>query len=156
MNQLMAKLDIKSVETLGTFENIVSASPKEIQDVALALRALIADVYPGVTEVPWGVQKNIGYGIGPRKQSEHFCYIFPHAHHVNLGFMQGAALPDPKSLLQGAGTRLRHVKVRSLAEAANPALRELVKIAAARLAQERHDGILQHRHDASARKHRRQ
>jgi len=124
MNQLMAKLDIKSVETLGTFENIVSASPKEIQDVARALRALIADVYPGVTEVPWGVQKNIGYGIGPRKQSEHFCYIFPHAHHVNLGFMQGAALPDPKSLLQGAGTRLRHVKVRSLAEAANPRIAE--------------------------------
>jgi len=90
----MAKLDIKSVETLGRFENIVSASPKEIQDVARALRALIADVYPGVTEVPWGVQKNIGYGIGPRKQSEHFCYIFPHAHHVNLGFMHVAVGPS--------------------------------------------------------------
>jgi hypothetical protein len=65
----VTKLDIKSVETLGTLKNIVSASSKEIQGVARALRALIADVYPGVTEVPWGVQRNTGYGIGPRKQS---------------------------------------------------------------------------------------
>lgn len=109
----MTKLDIKSVETLGTFENIVSASPKEIQDVARALRGLIADVYPGVTEVPWGVQKNIGYGIGPRKQSEHFCYIFPHAHHVKKGRRGAQGLPRSPlrsaALPYGADCRARLV-----------------------------------------------
>jgi hypothetical protein len=29
-----------------------------------------------------------------------------------VGFFQGAALPDPARLLQGAGKRMRHVKLR--------------------------------------------
>jgi hypothetical protein len=32
---------------------------------------------PGVTEVPWVAQKSAGYGVGPKKMSEHFCYIAP-------------------------------------------------------------------------------
>src|ERR1700684_1698677 len=31
---------------------------------------------------------------------------------VNGGFFQGAALPDPERLLQGAGKHMRHVKLR--------------------------------------------
>ena len=32
--------------------------------------------------------------------------------HVNVGFFQGAALPDPARLLQGTGNFMRHVKLR--------------------------------------------
>jgi hypothetical protein len=32
--------------------------------------------------------------------------------HVNVGFFQGAALPDPAHLLQGSGKFMRHVKLR--------------------------------------------
>jgi hypothetical protein len=32
--------------------------------------------------------------------------------HVNVGFFQGATLPDPACLLQGAGKYMRHVKLR--------------------------------------------
>ena len=32
--------------------------------------------------------------------------------HVNVGFFQGAALPDPARLLQGTGKFMRHVKLR--------------------------------------------
>ena len=32
--------------------------------------------------------------------------------HVNIGFFQGAALPDPARLLQGTGRFMRHVKLR--------------------------------------------
>jgi hypothetical protein len=31
---------------------------------------------------------------------------------VNIGFYQGAALPDPAGLLEGSGKRMRHVKLR--------------------------------------------
>jgi hypothetical protein len=31
--------------------------------------------------------------------------------HVNVGFFYGAALADPKRLLQGSGKRMRHVKL---------------------------------------------
>ena len=53
-------------------------------------------VMPGITEVPWAQQKTVGYGVGPKKMSEHFCYIAPAKKHVNLGFMYGADLPDPE------------------------------------------------------------
>jgi len=41
-----------------------------------------------------------------------FGYVNAFSAHVNVGFFQGASLPDPAGLLQGAGKRMRHVKVR--------------------------------------------
>ena len=40
-----------------------------------------------------------------------FGYVNVFTSHVNVGFFQGAALPDPARLLQGAGKRMRHVKL---------------------------------------------
>lgn len=41
-----------------------------------------------------------------------FAYTGAFSAHVNIGFFQGASLPDPAGLLQGAGKRMRHVKLR--------------------------------------------
>lgn len=41
-----------------------------------------------------------------------FGYVGAFSAHVNVGFFHGAALADPVGLLQGAGKRMRHVKVR--------------------------------------------
>jgi hypothetical protein len=41
-----------------------------------------------------------------------FAYVNVFPSHVNVGFFQGAALPDPARLLQGAGKFMRHVKLR--------------------------------------------
>ena len=41
-----------------------------------------------------------------------FGYVNVFTSHVNVGFFQGAALPDPARMLQGAGKRMRHVKLR--------------------------------------------
>lgn len=54
-----------------------------------------------------------------------FAYVGAFSAHVNIGFFHGAALPDPAGLLQGAGKRMRHVKLRwgeALDEAALEAL----------------------------------
>jgi hypothetical protein len=40
-----------------------------------------------------------------------FGYVNVFTSHVNVGFFHGAALPDPARLLQGAGKRMRHVKL---------------------------------------------
>ncbi len=40
-----------------------------------------------------------------------FAYVDAFAAHVNIGFYFGAALPDPEGLVQGAGKRMRHVKL---------------------------------------------
>jgi len=41
-----------------------------------------------------------------------FGYVAVFKAHVNVGFFQGAALKDPAGLLEGAGKRMRHVKLR--------------------------------------------
>lgn len=41
-----------------------------------------------------------------------FAYVNVFTSHVNVGFFQGASLPDPHRLLQGTGRFMRHVKLR--------------------------------------------
>jgi hypothetical protein len=40
-----------------------------------------------------------------------FGYVNVFTAHVNVGFFQGASLPDPARLLQGNGKYMRHVKL---------------------------------------------
>jgi hypothetical protein len=111
-------MNIKHIEGYGegTFEDVISLFNEPISEISTALRELIAKKYPGVIEVVWKQQKIIGYGIGPKKMSEHFSYIAPFKNHVNLGFFYGVELSDPRKLLSGTGKKLRHVKIRSLSD----------------------------------------
>jgi hypothetical protein len=88
---------------------------------------------PNITEVPWGNQKIAGYGVGPKKLSEHFCYIAPQKKHVNLGFMYGVDLPDPDKLLEGTGQVMRHIKIKSLDQVNHPAIKQLITEASTHL-----------------------
>ena len=58
-----------------------------------------------------------------------FGYVNVFTSHVNVGFFQGAALPDPARLLQGAGKCMRHVKLRLGMAVDAAALRRLVEAA---------------------------
>lgn len=100
-----------------------------VAGVSPQARGLIESVYPAVVEVPWPKQKVIGYGVGPKKMSEHFCYLSVSREHINIGFMYGAELPDPDGLLQGTGKLLRHVRIAQPEELKNPSLRKLLEIA---------------------------
>src|SRR6476469_2262490 len=55
-----------------------------------------------------------------------FAYVNAFTSHVNVGFFQGAALPDPARLLQGAGRCMRHVKIRPGTAINAPALKSLI------------------------------
>ena len=111
------------------FDEIVAGVSPEARELALQARALIQAVYPAVVEVPWPKQRVIGYGVGPKKMSEHFCYISVSKNHINVGFMYGAELPDPENLLDGSGKLLRHVRITSPEELEHPALRKLLEVA---------------------------
>ncbi len=70
-----------------------------------------------------------------------FGYVDAFSQHVNVGFYFGAALDDPAGLMEGAGKRMRHVKVRWGRAVDDAALGELIAAAyrdiRARLASER-------------------
>ncbi len=58
-----------------------------------------------------------------------FGYVNVFSSHVNVGFYQGAALPDPSRLLEGSGRFMRHVKLRPGMAVDEVALRRLVEAA---------------------------
>lgn len=58
-----------------------------------------------------------------------FAYVDAFTSHVNVGFFQGADLPDPQSLLEGNGKFMRHVKLRPGVELNGVALSALIDAA---------------------------
>ena len=110
-------------------EEMAATFDPQVRDLASRTRTLIFKVYPKVVEVPWPRQNVAGNGIGPKKMSEHFCYIALHKDHVNLGFNQGAELPNPEGLLEGPGKMLRHTKIAEHEDLEDPALRRLLEAA---------------------------
>jgi hypothetical protein len=120
---------MQSIETYGTFEQAISKADPQAQELARELREMIVAIMPEVVEVSWPKLRIASYGVGPRKNTEHFCYISAQKHDINLGFYYGAELPDPQDLLNGTGKRLRHVKLHDIGALKNPALKSLLKFA---------------------------
>jgi hypothetical protein len=116
----------------GTFKELLAGVEPELAAIARGLRAMILAVDKGVVETVRLGDNAATYGVGPKKMTDGYAYIMPMRGYVNLGFYQGATLADPHRLLEGTGKGLRHVKIRSLAEADRAPVRALVAAALAR------------------------
>ena len=112
---------------IGTFEELLAITVEPLRPIAAALRALVFEVDPRACEVVRLGDRAATYGVGPRKMKDGYAYILPHKSWVNLGFYQGVDLADPEGLLEGTGAKMRHVKIRSLADAHRPAVRVLIQ-----------------------------
>jgi hypothetical protein len=80
------------------------------------MRACGADVRELLHDrCPWACVEDAAFG-----------YVNAFSAHVNVGFLEGAALDDPAGLLEGSGKRMRHVKVRWGQPVNEAALNELI------------------------------
>jgi len=87
------------------------------------LSNLIASVAPEAHEMIY----HDALGYGPTDSGFYrILYITVFKEHVNLGFFFGGYVPDPEGLLIGSGKRLRHIKIRSVQDCENPAIRSLL------------------------------
>ena len=120
-----------STNTHGSFDDIVASAKPALREVCVSLRRKIAVLHADVVEVAWPKQRIVSFGIGPRKMSEHYAYIAVYATHVNLGFYHGAVLTDRAGLLEGAGKRLRHLKLQDVPSTRKPAIATLLRQAIA-------------------------
>jgi hypothetical protein len=85
---------------------------------------MVRDALPDATEVFY----HGALGYGPTTSGfDRILYVAPQNGYVNLGFFFGTDVPDPVSLLEGSGKRMRHTKVTSVLAAQNPALIPLVR-----------------------------
>lgn len=111
------------------FEIIITNYEEDIKKIARAVRAIFYEVYPEVHETIWERQGLSGYGIGPKKMSQHFGWIMIAKNHVNMGFNYGTSLPDQTNLLEGTGKNMRHIKIKELSELNNPEIKILIESA---------------------------
>ena len=107
-------------------KEFLSNYPEGIRKISLELRKMARKTMPGAHEFLYYDAINYSIGDSPL---ERVCYISPLEKYVTLGLLFGAQLDDQHHLLQGSGKRARHVKIRTLEETKNSALKELVKAA---------------------------
>ncbi len=107
-------------------KEFLSNYPEEIRSISAELRNLARKVMHGAHEFLYYDAINYSTSDSPIGR---ICYISPMEKYVTLGFLFGARLDDKHHLLEGSGKRARHIKIRTLEEARNPAVKDLVKAA---------------------------
>jgi hypothetical protein len=117
---------VRVEKSLGTIQEVFAkASPTSLPILKAAHRFLI-EIDPNVVIVPRPGEKSLSYGVGVRKNSEAYCYLIPFKEHVNFGFFYGTEI-DSDGILEGTGAKMRHIKIRNLADLENPKLKRLVQ-----------------------------
>ena len=100
-------------ETDDGWADLLSQLGPEVAELLVAADELVRRTDPDVVRVVWPHQKTVGYGVGPKKMSEHYAYIAVHPKHINLGCNYGAHLDDG-GLLEGTGQNMRKMTVRTV------------------------------------------
>jgi hypothetical protein len=91
--------------------------------LAKRTRELILSVFPDAVVTQEGGDTGFGTGTGYKG----LCFVVtPQQSWVTLGIDHGVGLPDPAGLMEGAGKVHRHVKLRTVEDLEQPALRELL------------------------------
>jgi hypothetical protein len=110
------------------FEDLVALAPQHTQ-ILKGIRGLVKEVHPEAVEPVRLGDRAVTWGWGAAKMKEGYVYALPYASHVNLGFYDGSALPDPQHRLQGTGKMLRHVKIKADSELSALEIRQLIEAA---------------------------
>jgi hypothetical protein len=100
----------------------------KIRKLALALRALVIAEMAPCCENIYDAYNAVAIGYGPTDRlKDGVFHIAVYAKHVNLGFNRGVSLADPRGILKGTGTSVRHITIASLDELARPEVRSYVR-----------------------------
>jgi hypothetical protein len=97
---------------------------REVRDLALQLRHVVLDEMGSCYENIYDAYSAVAIGYGTSERlSDGIFHIAVYAKGVNLGFNQGATLEDPKGILEGKGSRIRHIKIRTPEDLQRPEIR---------------------------------
>lgn len=107
-------------------DDILQADPERHQ-LMLSLRRLILSVDPAITH-------SVKHGGLLFSAGSPFCGLFSYERHVSLEFSRGADLADPHAVLEGDGTKRRHIKLHHRDEVFKKNVRDYVERAVQALA----------------------
>ncbi|MGY1620903.1 hypothetical protein ACI789_01755 [Geodermatophilus sp. SYSU D00965] len=109
---------------------LLAAVGPEVAALVRAADELVRRTDPDVVRVVWPHQRTVGYGVGPKKTTEHYAYLAVYGQVLNLGFNHGAALDDG-GLLDGTGKSFRKLRVHGAETLADPRVADLLRAARA-------------------------
>lgn len=104
------------------FLDLLRKYDRGVQELVFALRDVILDELAPCFETMLEVYM-ISICVQRTDYEGHICYIGVLKDRLNLGFHQGARLRDPYRLMEGTSKQMRHIKIRSMADALHPAIR---------------------------------
>lgn len=100
----------------------------EVAALMRACREKMRALTPGAVELVYDNYNALVIGYGPSERaSEAPLSIAAYPKWVNLYFLDGVGLPDPKEILKGGGKVVRNVSVTDASELDRPEVRALIK-----------------------------
>jgi hypothetical protein len=115
-------------ESLGKLSDLFASASKETLPILKEAHKILLEIHPQAVIVPRLGERSISYGLGPKKNSEAYCYLIAYKTHVNLGFFHGSRL-GADDLLEGTGALMRHLKLTSVEDVGKPVVQRLIKAA---------------------------
>jgi hypothetical protein len=97
-------------------EEYLNRVPDNIQSLARTLRTLVRKAVPDVLERVYPGWNIIGYRAPLGTTSAYVGFLAPFQDRIVLGFEYGVLLSDPDGVLEGRGTQVRQVTIRSAKE----------------------------------------
>lgn len=107
-------------------EEFLSNFPETIRKIINELRKMAKDAMPKAHEFLYYDAVNYSVNDSPTGR---ICYLSPSQDHVMVGFLFGVHLDDKHHLLQGFGKQARHIKIKTMNDAKNRDLKDLVRAA---------------------------
>ncbi|MEY2930568.1 MAG: hypothetical protein RL033_1317 [Pseudomonadota bacterium] len=106
-------------------EEFLSGCSEQGRGLAHAARRRISGAVPHATE-----RVRLGWRLIGYNAPSYFAFITVEEDHVRIGFEWGIRLADPTRLLEGDGSQVRYVPIRSTADLRGAALAALLRSAA--------------------------
>jgi hypothetical protein len=103
---------------------------RAVRSLALALREVVLEELAPCHENIYDAYNAVAVGYGTSDRlGDGIVHIAVYPGHVNLGFNDGVALPDPRELLLGKGSQVRHLTIRAADDLARPEIRAFLRAA---------------------------
>ena len=101
-------------------EFVKTRVPPELLPVVARIRSLMKEFAPDAEEL-------ISYGLPCYRGKRIFALFSPNKKDITFSFTRGVQFEDKFNLLRGNGVSARHVKIKSLADVNEDALRYYIK-----------------------------
>ncbi len=114
----------------AVLKRFLGSSSPEVAKVALRVRAFVLTEAPLANEFVYETDNalEMGYGFTERP-GDAFCHIAVRDRWVDLGFNRGSLLADPAGVLEGSGSRVRHLRIEDLDDLRKPQVGRFLRAA---------------------------